>query len=167
MTLTNTLLTGAALCALSAVPAVTFAAPHMHIAGVDNLARQKAGAMHMKTSRAHNDVTDYTYTITFSYALPPLNTKTMLWGETWQDTNTCVPPKREYLKIPKKTKVAEISIGTSTGSTATCPNTNFTFYGPVYDLMKSAKHDSFFSTLIAKKYSGYNLTLGVLTILDS
>jgi hypothetical protein len=163
MTLAKTLFAGAALCALCAAPAVTLAAPHMHIAGVDNLAKQKAGTIHMKTSRAHNDLTDITYTITFSYALPPLKTKTMLWGETWQDTNTCTPPKKETLTVPKKTKVAKISVGTSTGPTSACPSSTFTFYGPVYDLKKSASSDAFFSSLVAKKYSGYNLTLGINT----
>ena len=163
MTLTKTLFASAALCALCAAPAVTFAAPHMHIAGVDNLAKQKAGSEHIKTSRVHDDLTDVTQTITFSYALPPMKTKTMLWGETWQDTASCIPPKKESLMVPKKDKVAKISVGTSTGPTSACPSSTFTFYGPVYDLKKSAKSDSFASVLTAKKYSGYNLTLNVNT----
>jgi hypothetical protein len=166
MTLAKTLLSGAALCALCAAPAVTFAAPHMHIAGEDNLARQKPGSVHIKTGGVHNDLTDLTETLTFSYALPPLKTKTMLWGETWQDTATCKPPKKESLKVPKKTKVAKISVGTSTGPTSACPSSTFTFYGPVYDLTKKAKSDSFASVLTAKKYSGYNLTLNVNTDLS-
>ena len=163
MTLAKSLLAGAALCALCTAPTLTLAAPHMHVAGVDNLAKQKAGALHMKTSRVHQDLTDLTETITFSYALPPLKTKTMLWGETWQDTASCIPPKKESLTVPKKDKVAKISVGTSTGPTSACPSSTFTFYGPVYDLVKKAKKDSFVSTLVAKKYSGYNLTLIVNT----
>jgi hypothetical protein len=98
--------------------------------------------------------------------LPPLKTKTVLWGETWQNTNTCVPPKQESLKIPKKDKVAKITVGTSTGPTSACPNSTFTFYGPVYDLTdKKAKSDYFRSVLVAKKYSGYNLTLNCNTVL--
>jgi hypothetical protein len=166
MTLAKTLLASAAFCALCTAPALALAAPHMHVAGVDNLAKQKAGAIHMKTNRVHDDLTDITYTITFSYALPPLKTKTMLWGETWQDTESCMPPKHESLTVPKKTKVAKISVGTSTGPTSACPSSTFTFYGPVYDLKKSATSDKFFSSLVAKKYSGYNLTLGVNTNLN-
>lgn len=166
MTLAKSLLAGAAFCALCTAPALTLAAPHMHIAGVDNLAKQKAGTVHMKSSRVHDDLQNITYTITFSYSLPPLKTKTMLWGETWQDTETCKPPKKETLTVPKKTKVAKISVGTSTGPTGSCPNSVFTFYGPVYDLKKSATSDAFFSSLVAKKYSGYNLTLGINTNLS-
>jgi hypothetical protein len=168
MTLAKTLLAGAAFCALCTAPALSLAEPHIHIAGVDNLARQKAGAIHMKTNRVHDDLTDITYTITFTYTLPPLKKKTMLWGETWQDTESCTPPKNESLTVPKKTKYAKISVGTSTGPTSACPDSTFTFYGPVYDLKTMPKNgDSFFSNLVAKKYSGYNLTLGVNTNLTS
>jgi hypothetical protein len=163
MTLAKSLFAGAAFCALCTAPALSVAAPHMHLAGYDNLATQKAGPVHMKSSRVHDDLTNYTETITFSYSLPQLKKKTMLWGETWYNGETCKAAKKESLTVPKKTKVAKISVGTSTGSISACPGTVYTFYGPVYDLVKSAKSDAFASVLVAKKYSGYNLTLNVNT----
>jgi hypothetical protein len=166
MTLAKILLASAAFCAPCAAPALALATPHIHLVGDDNYARVKLGSVHFKTGRVHNDITDLTETITFSGSLPPLKTKTVLWGETWQNTNTCVPPKQESLKIPKKHKVAKITVGTSTGPTSACPNSTFTFYGPVYDLTdKKAKSDYFRSVLVAKKYSGYNLTLNCNTVL--
>lgn len=164
MTLAKTLLAGAAFCALCTAPALTLAAPQLHLVGSDNLLKVKPGSIHMKSSHAKPGISDITYTLTLSGSLPPLKTKTLLWGYTWQDTNTCIPPKNESLTVPKKTKVAKISVGTSTGATSACPSSTFTFYGPVYDLKKTAKKgDSFQSVLAAKKYSGYNYTAYVNT----
>ena len=130
--------------------------PHIHLAGDDNLAKVKPGSVHIKTGQVHNDLETLTETITFSASLPPLKTKTMLWGETWQDTESCIPPKKESAMFPKKTKYAKISVGTSTGPTSACPSSTFTFYGPVYDLKMKPKKgmDSFSGAIVAKKYSG-------------
>jgi opacity protein-like surface antigen len=163
MTLAKTLLAGAAVCALCTAPALALAAPHIHLVGDDNIAKVKPGSVHIKTGQVHNDLETLTETITFSASFPPLKTKTLLWGETWQDTESCTPPKHESGMFPKKTKVAKISVGTSTGPTSACPSSTFTFYGPVYDLKKTAKSDSFSGSIVAKKYSGYNLTLNANT----
>jgi hypothetical protein len=166
MTLAKTLLAGAAFCALCTAPAVVLAAPHLHLAAAeDNISKVKPGSIHTKTNRAQPGITDVTYTLSLSSSLPPVKTPTLLWAYTWQDVNTCIPPKKESLKVPKKTKVAKISVGTSTGPTSACPSTTFTFYGPMYDLKKKAKGDSFSATLAAKKYSGYNYTAFVNTTL--
>jgi hypothetical protein len=54
--------------------------------------------------------------------------------------------------------------GTSTGSTSACPSSDFTFYGPMYDLKKKhASSDTFTGSIVAKHYSGYNLTLNTTT----
>ena len=157
MTLAKTLLAGAAFCALCTAPALALAAPHLHLAAAeDNIAKVKPGSIHQKTSRAHPDITDVTYTLTLTGSFPPVKTPTLLWAYTWQDINTCIPPKKESLMLPKKDKVAKISVGTTTGPTSACPSSTFTFYGPMYDLKKSAKKDDFQTQLIAKKYSGYN-----------
>ena len=162
MTLAKTLLAGAAACALCAAPAL--AAPKLHLAGAeDNILKVKPGSFHTKSNRAQPGITDVTYTLTLSGSLPPVKTPTLLWAYTWQNVNTCIPPKKESLTVPKKTKVAKISVGTTTGPTSACPSSTFTFYGPMYDLKKSANSDSFSATLAAKKYSGYNYTAYVNT----
>jgi hypothetical protein len=166
MTLAKTLLAGAAFCALCTAPALALAAPHLHMVGAeDNILKVKPGSLHTKTNRTQPGIQDVTYTLTLSGSLPPLKTPTLLWAYTWQDTNTCIPPKKEGLTFPKKDKVAKISVGTSTGPTSACPSSTFTFYGPMYDLKKKASGDSFTAILAAKKYSGYNYTAFVNTTL--
>jgi hypothetical protein len=158
MTFAKTLLAGAAVCALCTAPAMTLAAPKLHLAGAeDNILKVKPGSVHSKTNRAQPGITDVTYTLTLSGSFPPVKTPTLLWAYTWQNVNTCIPPKKESLVLPKKDKVAKITVGTTTGPTSACPSSTFTFYGPMYDLKKTPKKgDDFQTQLIAKKYSGYN-----------
>ncbi len=165
MTFAKTLLAGAAICALCTAPAMTLAAPKLHLAGAeDNRLKVKPGSTHMKTNRAQPGITDVTYTLTLSGSLPPVKQATLLWAYTWQNTNTCIPPKKESLAVPAKTKYAKITVGTTTGATSACPSSTFTFYGPDYKLKKSPKNgDSFLADLIAKKYSGYNYVAHVTT----
>ena len=165
MTLTKILLAGAAVCALCTAPAL--AAPKLHLAGAeDNILKVKPGSVHSKTNRAQPGITDVTYTLTLSGSYPPVKTPTLLWAYTWQNVNTCIPPKHESLTLPTKTKGAKISVGTTTGPTSACPSSTFTFYGPMYDLKKQTKQDgNFTADLIAKKYSGYNYTAHVTTLL--
>lgn len=163
MSYTKTLLAGAAICALCTTPALARTAPSIHLAGIDSKAKA-----HIKNI-IKPDITHITETITFSaflsasadYKLPVL-----LWGETWQDTATCIPPSDERGRFPQRTAVAKISVGTSTGPTSACPSSTFTFYGPIYDLTaKNATSDSFSGTVTAKHYSGYNLLLNGNTVL--
>ncbi len=165
MTLTKILLAGAAVCALCTAPAL--AAPKLHLAGAeDNILKVKPGSVHSKTNRAQPGITDVTYTLTLSGSYPPVKTPTLLWAYTWQNVNTCIPPKKESLVLPTKTKGAKITVGTTTGGTSACPSSTFTFYGPMYDLKKQTKQDgNFTADLIAKKYSCYNYTAHVTTLL--
>jgi hypothetical protein len=165
MTFAKTLLASAAVCALCTAPALALAAPQLHLAAAeDNILKVKPGSVHTKTNRAQPGITDVTYTLTLSGSFPPVKTPTLLWAYTWQRTTTCIPPKKESLTLPKKDKVAKITVGTTTGPTSACPSSTFTFYGPMYDLKKAAKKgDTFTADLIAKKYSGYNYTAHVTT----
>ena len=166
MTLAKTLLAGVAVCALCTAPAMTLAAPKMHLASMtDSRAHMKPGSLHVKTNRgAEPGITDVTYTLTLSGSAPAKNTPTLLWAYTWQNVNTCIPPKKESLALPAKTKGAKITVGTTTGGTSACPSSTFTFYGPMYDLKKQTKKDgTFLADLIAKKYSGYNYVAHVTT----
>jgi hypothetical protein len=156
MSFAKTLLAGAAVCALCTAPAL--AAPSIHLAGADSLAKA-----HVKTNVIHRNATTLTETITFTGTLSTATfhkVPTLLWAETWQDTATCIPPANEKGSFKQTTAAAKVSNGSSTGATSACPSSTFTFYGPVYKLTaKHATSDSFSGTVIAKRYSGYNLTL--------
>jgi opacity protein-like surface antigen len=165
MSFATTLLGGAAICALCAAPAL--AAPSIHLAGADTAMTMKVGtAGHVKTGASPFGSTAFTETLTFTGTLTTatFHNPTLVWGETWQDTTTCLAPPHEKGVFKQKTAVAKISDGTSTGNTTACPDTTFTFYGPVYDLQtKTATSDSFSGYILARHYSGYNLTLNVHT----
>lgn len=157
MSYTKTLLASAAICALCTTPALARTAPSIHVAGIDSKAKA-----HVKNI-IKPDITHITETITFSaslsasadYKLPVL-----LWGETWQDTATCIPPNDERGRFPQHTAVAKISVGTTTGPTSACPSSTFTFYGPLYKLeSQTATSDSFQGEVSARHYSGYHLKL--------
>jgi hypothetical protein len=167
MTLAKTLLASAAVCALCTAPALARVAPAIHLAGIDTALTLKVGSpAHFKTSQVHPDANEFTETVTFTGPLPAKRVATMLWGETWYNQNTCLEPANETSKFPRKTAVAKITKGTSTGTISTCPGTTFTFYGPVYKLRERTKSDSFASVIGAKHFSGYNLTLNVNTELS-
>ncbi|MEO8926747.1 MAG: hypothetical protein ABI306_06240 [Caulobacteraceae bacterium] len=163
MSYTKTLLVGVALCAFCTAPALARQAPPIHLASMDS-----AMHAHVKTNVAHHNFTSFTETITFTGTLSQAanhEVPVLLWGETWQDTATCLPPSREDLDInPRKTGVGTIRIGTSTGPTSACPSSTFTFYGPMYELEAvKATSDHFSGPLTARHYSGYNLTLNTNT----
>jgi len=169
MSFTKTLLAGAAIGALCTAPALARTAPNIHLAGIASKAKMTTKGSHSKTDVANPNYINITQTVSFFNSLSfaaDTEVPVLLFGETWQDTASCVPPTRESATYPRRTHAALISTGTSTGPTSACPNSIFTFYGPMYDLRaRNATGDSFSGSVDAKRYSGYNLTLNGNTIL--
>ena len=167
MRLAETLLAGSAICALCAAPALSREGPNIHLASAESPLRMKVGgALHHKTVGARPDVQSLTETLTFSGSLSfdaDHNVPIMIWSEDWFNLKTCMQPAKEKLVVPKKTAVAKISVGTTTGTISGCGSKIFTFYGPIYDLKRRADSDAFTGVLTAKKFDGYNLTLIVNT----
>jgi hypothetical protein len=167
MSLAETLLAGSAACALCVAPALSREAPNIHVAGVESPLRMKVGAaLHHKTVEAGPDTQTLTETMTFSSSLSFAayhNVPVFLWAEGFFNQSTCMQPKKEKIVLPKKTAVAKISAGTTTGTISGCGNTIFTFYGAIYDLKRRAASDAFRGAIIAKKFDGYNVTLIVNT----
>ncbi len=162
MSFTKTLLTGAAIGALCAAPALARTAPNIHLAGIASKAKMTTKGSHSKTDVANPNYTNLTQTVSFFNSLSfaaDTEVPVLLFGETWQDTNTCTPPAHEHASYPHRTAAAKINHGTSTGPTSACPNSTFTFYGPLYTLENNTGTDSFKGVLKARHYSGYNLTL--------
>ncbi len=164
MSFTKTLLAGAAIGALCTAPALARTAPNIHLAGIQTNAKMTVKSpSHSKTDVGTTKYTDITQTVTFSSSVnftADGEVPILLFGETWQDTATCIPPAHEFAQYPRQTAAASVRIGTSTGPTSACPNTTFTFYGPLYTLeRRHVRTDSFKGLLRAHHYSGYNLTL--------
>lgn len=165
MSFTKTLFAGAALCALCAAPALARTAPPIHLVHGDTALKMKPGSNgHFKTSARAEPNASFTTTVSFTGSLSTAAVRKMpilLFAETWASTATCIPPTNEKGMFRQMTPAAKITNGSTTGTVAGCPTTAiFTFYGPVYTLKaKNATADSFTGTVIAKHYSGYNLTL--------
>ena len=163
MSLSETLLAGSAMCALCVAPALSREAPDIHLASGESPLRMKIGAaLHYKTVGVRPDVQSITETVTFTGSLSfaaDHNVPIMIWSTSWFNQTTCMQPAKEKLVLPKKTAVAKISAGTTTGTISGCGSTIFTFYGPIYDLKRRANSDAFTGALIAKKFEGYNLAL--------
>jgi hypothetical protein len=167
MRLAQTLLAGGALCALCVAPALSREAPNIHVASGDSpLTMKVGGALHHKTVGANPNIQSLTETITYSSPISFAayhNVPVLLWTESFFNQSTCMQPAKEKLVLPKKTAVAKISVGSSTGTVSGCGTTIFTFYGAIYDLKRRAPSDSFTGVITAKKFDGYNLTLIVNT----
>ncbi len=162
MSFAKTLLAGAAVCALCTAPALARTAPNIHLAGsgFDSPAK----LIHSKTNAGNPNVTDITQTFSFSISLSDSSfyrVPVQFNQYTWQNTQTCIAPTRQFMTLaPRKTNAAKITVGSSTGPTSACPNTIFTFLGPLYELKSRNKtSDSFVASLVAKHYFGYHLTL--------
>jgi len=163
MSFTKTLLAGAALAALCTAPALARTAPPIHLVHGDTALKMKPGSNgHFKTSTRAEPNASFTTTVSFTGTLSTAafrKVPTLLFAESWV-ANTCIPPTNEKGMFRQTTPAAKISNGSVTGTTTNCPSTTFTFYGPVYKLLsKTATSDAFTGTVIAKHYSGYNLTL--------
>jgi hypothetical protein len=164
MTLAKTLLASAAVCALCTAPALAREAPPIHLASMDSALTLKMGSpAHFKTNVVASKLPDDTESVTFTGTLPAKRVPTLLWGETWYDSENCTAPANEKGIFPKTTALAKITHGTSTGTISSCGSTIFTYYGPVYDLKMKGKSDTFASAIKAYKFVGYNLTLNVTT----
>jgi len=164
MSFTKTLLAGAAIGALCTAPALARMAPNIHLAGIASKAKVTIkGASHSKTDVANPNFTNITETYSFFNSLSfaaDNEVPVLLFGETWQDTASCIPPAHENARYPRRTPAANVATGTSTGPTSACPNSTFTFYGPLYTLeRRHGGADAFSGALKARRYSGYNLTL--------
>ena len=165
MTFAKTLLSSVAICALCTAPALAREAPRIHLAGIETAT--KMSAPHFKSGGGSPDISNFTETTTFTGTLSEANyhkMPVMLWGETWYSSTTCLEPTREAWAGPKTTAAARLKAGTSTGTIAACGSTVFTFHGPIYTL--EARHvtsDSFASTVKARRFEGYNLTLNANT----
>jgi hypothetical protein len=166
MSFAKTLLAGAALCALAASSALANHAPPIRLEGVKTPLKMIMNG-HFKTiikdKKTYTNVTttatfDGTITESVFYEKP-----TLLWAQTWVNTDTCVPFATEKGKFSQRTAAAKITNGSVTSSlpSGTCPGTKFKFFGPVYDLKSTtADSDSFTGNIIVKHTStGYNLDL--------
>jgi hypothetical protein len=151
MSIKGILFSGAALCAISAAPAIAAEAPHMHIA-----AMHQGGVV---KSAVHNKgATNVTYTFSVATSVSTAsgyNVKTPLAATyyTFQSNSSiCDAPKTESISISsKKTKYAKL--GTSTETLSEGCSAPTVFYGDTYELTtKKAKNktDTFSSTLNAK-----------------
>lgn len=169
MSLTKTLLAGAAISALAVTSASAFgaSAPNIH------LVQGSPGAKGFQFKVAHHKthmvsapgMGDYTYTkeYTIKMLLPLDQTyenPLPLPSYAWINSKTCKQTGKTDMGYSKD-KIASIKVTTSTGSTTACPHDKFTFYGGIYTLhSKKAKHDSFVGKLKDKHTSsGFNLIL--------
>ena len=170
MTLTKTLMAGAAACALCASPAFAGVAPSIHVAALPTTLHMKSnGALHGKTDAGNPNATHFTETITFFGTLSSAEkgSAIMLWGETWYNSVTCAAPTDEVAHFPKHTMGGRISVGTSTGTISGCGSKIYTFYGPDYTLHEHhVKSDSFHGAIHARHFGGYNLLLNANTDLN-
>jgi hypothetical protein len=179
--ITKTLLSGAAISALAAVPAMAAGhAPNMHVAGarIASLNVKYLGS-HYKTDirdpkKVTHVTTDFTFTGTLHESTAYKHAVT-LWKEGWftrtgtTSASKCITAPNEKAKF-KKTKHAKIKAVAVTGTvsipTFCASNTGQTFYGPQYTLKdKNATSDSFTGTIVAneKKLSGYIFTIDATT----
>ena len=155
--LTQTLLGGAALCALATAPAMAGDVADLHITALH------AGNVVNKTvfhdpSRTHLTYTyaDYTY-------IPASDLGVKIKGTAWSFNCSAASTKA---RITKKAKFGRASIYTETVSTA-CDGAGEVYTGTEYEFTKPAgngKPDSFSSRLIGKfETSGvkYKATLNV------
>jgi hypothetical protein len=165
MSLTKTLLAGAAISALMATSASAFvgSVTNMHLVqGSPGAEALQLKAAHHKTKiPPQKRLQLYTYTVTISMLVPPDERYPMpLPSYAWVNSKTCKQSGKTDMGYSKD-KVASIRVTTSTGPTKACPDDKFTFYGGKYTLEnKKAKHDSFVGKLKDKHTtSGFNLTL--------
>jgi hypothetical protein len=180
MSLSKTLLTGVALCAFAAVPAMAADhAPNISLASklLPSL-KLKTGAVHFKTNIHDPKYTNVTETVTFEGTITRTNfykTKVLLWLDGWithtstSTTSKCEAIPKQTAKFPAKSKAKSLLAAASATATASDPGfcvatPGITLYGPDYTLeSKTAKSDSFKGTISKKHYSGYNLKLVVNT----
>jgi hypothetical protein len=168
MTIKAILLSGAALCTLSIMPALASSAPHIAAAAAH------PGNVHVKTALHASKATNLTSTASVATGVSVSSSfkkKTPLSATfyTFYDSGSfCNSSQKESVKLAtKKTKYAKLSTGveTLTGYCSTAPTK---FYGDVYDLRtKKAKNktDTFTSTLVGKNihYNGglYDIKLNL------
>ncbi|MEJ0047225.1 MAG: hypothetical protein WDN04_14750 [Rhodospirillales bacterium] len=168
MTLRTTLLTGVAICGLTAAPALAHGgAPGIHLAAPHSGIQATA---HVKSHIRNPMIQNFTETATFTgtaSASAVYKQKIVLLGETWYSSTSCTAPaanKEKWVGLPKKTKFAKVGQSTSTGTIGGCGSTIFTFHDIDYTLNKKGKTvvgktDTVNGKLVAKKFNGYNLTL--------
>lgn len=159
MTLKGVLLAGAALCVLSAVPALAKSAPTMAVGAAH------VGHMQVKTPMHAGKIQHLTSTIAVSTGVSEsadykVKTPLPYTYYTYYDSGSfCNSKQKESVTLKtKKTKYAKLSTGVETLS-GYCSTAPTKFYGDNYELTtKKAKNktDSFTSTLVGKKihYNG-------------
>jgi hypothetical protein len=132
--LTKTLLCGAALSVLTAIPATaqhkhpSFSFRAFHAGRVVNKTKlRNPGAMHLT----------YTFGV-YDYIQAQLNTKVWLGGSKWNSYSTiCSAPKTKVKFAAKKTQYGKINAATQTYSLG-CSSGPTTFYGVDYKLKDPA-----------------------------
>lgn len=181
--ITKTLLSGAAISALAAVPAMAAGhAPNMHVAGARNASLNvKYLGTHYKTDikdpkKVTHVTTSFSFTGTLHESTAYKNAIT-LWHEGWftrtgtTSASKCITAPNETAKF-RKTAHARVKPVAVTGSVSIAGfcalNTGQTFYGPQYTLKdRNATSDSFTGKIVAneKKLSGYIFKIDATTSL--
>jgi hypothetical protein len=156
--ITQTLLGGAALCALATAPAMAAGAPSIHVA-----AAHPGHQTVLKTSMQTGKIAHITQTIAVSTSdSAGLKQVVKLAGTyyTYYDSGSFCnsSEKQKQVLQSKKTKYAKLGTSTETYS-GYCSTAPTVFYGDTYELVKKSgegKSDSFVSTLVGKKihYNG-------------
>ncbi|HEY3638776.1 MAG TPA: hypothetical protein VGK90_11545 [Rhizomicrobium sp.] len=165
--ITQTLLGGAALCALATAPAMAGGAPNLHV-----FALHDGHVIHKTrlTKTGHREDCSRLCTLTaISTAVPASDlhsvVKLAATYYTYYDSGSfCNSSEKQKVKLAKmKTQYAKLGTSTETYS-GYCSTAPTVFYGDTYDLTKKSgegKTDSFVSTLIGKNihYNGgtYNI----------
>ena len=157
--ITQTLLGGAAFCALATAPAMAGGAPSIHVAAL-----HPGHQTVLKTSMHKGGIAHITSTIAVSTSVTASDLKHAVklaaTYYTFYDSGSFCnsSEKQKQVLQSKKTKYAKLGTSTETYS-GYCSTAPTVFYGDTYDLTKKSgegKSDSFVSTLTGKKihYNG-------------
>ena len=167
--ITQTLLGGAACCALASASAMAAGAPSIHAVALH------PGHQTVLKSNMHKGMNTSTITSTVavstSVTAADLHQKVKLVATyyTYYDSGSfCNSSEKQKVKLKKKkTKYATLGTSTETYS-GYCSTAPTVFYGDTYDLKKKSgegKTDSFVSTLVGKgiHYNGgvYNINVNL------
>ncbi|MGH6890464.1 MAG: hypothetical protein ACREHF_14950 [Rhizomicrobium sp.] len=158
--ITQTLLGGAAFCALATAPAMAAGAPDVHV-----VAAHPGHQTVVKTSMNNvGGIKHLTSTIAISTSVPASDRRHVVklasTYYTYYDSGSFCnsTEKQKQVLKSKKTKYAKLGTSTETYS-GYCSTAPTVFYGDTYDLKKKSgegKVDTFVSTLTGKKihYNG-------------
>jgi hypothetical protein len=165
-TLLSTFLASAAVCALSASPALAGGhAPNIHLAFLNKSPMRVNSVGFAKTNikdlNPSKTVSHITQTVTFTGTLTGtnlVNNPTLLWAESWYATSSgkCVQPPKQKAKFGKSgIKGFKIQVGSTTAENP-CGTGAFVYQGPSVWIKKwqqgSTLVDFFTGGLVVKNW---------------